>query len=481
MTFLKGTTIQSHTQIPTSDPGDFNYTVICSLETVEGSNNTPDVRELPPLTKLFVNVIVDLSYSMDSEGNLDHAKKAVKTMLTHMKGQNVAVKISAFHCMTLDITSEYTAITEETLLSLNAKIDALDTDGGAGTNISAALLSGMTHTVNQVAKVAGSHGYIVLLTDGIPNLGITDGKVIHTNLYSGMHAPINIGAIALGAQPERKFMEDITKGGKFFYAPNAKALHAAYEEIEAGFDQLLRNCDIECFDGSNQLLGSKKGSSRVGETISLAIDLSYEQLRTIEPNGNDRTLTFKWRHGPYFEGETSVTLTTGDQANGVLPPEIEAHRQLIEANRQIEAAIQSVGTDGVDVAIGRLVNLANTANVIAQNTPNVPSVAHRSMMINNAVHRTTTTLRSIHRHTPYANPSRHPRGEASVVASSLRRRAPAYRSLGSNARGDMDEEYNDSTNSDDYDIYDYDAPERHIPDASLDLIAGELSSQVTNY
>lgn len=484
MPYIVSSVVQSHKQIPLEDPGDFHYTLILSLATCEPGNDT--ATHVPDPTTLFVNVVIDLSYSMDSNDCLTHAKRAVKTMLKHIKGRDIAVKLSGFHIKHFSVTTDFKLVTDESLAEFDASIDGLTTQGGAGTNISDALFAARRDIDEEMAKVPGSHGYIVLMTDGCPNNGIQDGAVIYESLSNESKRPVNIGAIALGAQPERGFMTAITKGGKFFYAPNANALHDAYEEVESGFDQVVRNCDMRCVDACGRLLASKNGGMSKGETLSLAVDLEYAQMCAIPIVDGKKVLKLNWSAGGDHGGECEVVLTMGNGDPGDVPVEVVAHRQLLEVNRQIEEAIQATASQGVEVAIGRLVRVANAANVIAANTPNVPSVVYRSSMVNEAVRRTTSMLRQIDETPRPQHTSARRSSSYSVVARGLRQRvadiAPSSR-VGMDHDEDFDEDFDEDDNGEPTyrSLESTHTPSVAISNASLNLIAGEMSSQLSSY
>jgi len=371
--------VTSHSQIPAQDPGSFQYTAICTL-TVNDTIPAPD--------PLFLEMVIDKSYSMDTDDAISIAKNATKKMISHIKDANIHVRLTAFCNSTHDITTEYTMVTEETIGTILDKIDGLNTNGGGGTNISG-VLSVVMHRLNEKVKsVKGSQGYVVLLTDGQPNGGVQDSKLIEDAVYKNVDQSISIGAIALGDSPRKDFMINMTNGGKFFYAASPNDLNSAYEEVESGFYDVVRRCIIE---SSVPNMSSKQGSAPMDGTISLSVDLNHEQLMALpvdDASSGKHILKFTIKG---FE-PAIVEIPVGDSAVENDCPEITAHRQIQAASREIESAIQSASVDGTDAAIGRLVAVAENVQDIAASTP---SYQNRSRAVQHIVRRASENLRSV--------------------------------------------------------------------------------------
>lgn len=369
--------VTSHTQVPSVGDADFIYTAICVL--------TVQARRVE---HLYVDVVVDKSYSMQE--TLSTAKAAVKEMIVHMKDRSedgsIHVRISGFAVDVVCYTDGYVPVSADSVDMLHRAVDTIDLKNGDGTNISLAMQATLSGLNAAIEATPGSQGYVVLLTDGKPNRGETLAFRIHDEVHSHAKGEINIGAIALGDNPERRFMEELTKGGKFFYAPFAKDLYSAYEEVEGGLRNVVRHCKIE-----SAPFGLKYGSGAAGDTISLPIDLDHEQLMSLPRRDGKCVLTFTIEYnGDILNKELEIAI--GDESISEIPGEILAHRELVEANRRIEAAIQSAGTEGAEAAIGRLVNVAEAVAVVAQHTP---AVASRVASVRHAVDRATSQLRSL--------------------------------------------------------------------------------------
>lgn len=434
----------SHSKIPSTDPGNFEYTAICTLE----------VKEKVEMQKnLYVDCLVDKSYSMGN--NLELAKTAVKTMIRHMNKRSdrlqIHLRVSGFATDITTHTLGYVKVTDETVDALRLAVDEIDDQDGDGTNISLALEDAMVSMSEAITSTSGSQGYVIVLTDGRPNRGEGCANRIHTEVHRHAKGAINVGAIALGDAPERDFMNELTKGGRFFYASTGQDLPSAYEEVEGGLRDVVRHCKIHC------TFGDKFGSGSARDTISLPIDLNYAQLMTLPLRNGVRILEF------YIENEgvvvkKAVEIPVGDAGEEAdLPPEIVAHRELVQANINIEMAIQSAAQDGPEAAIGRLVEVTNAVNVIAHNTP---AMAMRSAHVRHAVRRATSQLQSFG---PTDEPSaRNVRARLAIPSltddDDEVSGFPVYRSITS-------------------------ASSSTLPpaQASLDLICAEASSQVSSF
>lgn len=93
---------------------------------------------------------------------------------------------------------------------------------------------------------AAVQGYVILLTDGEPTSGEHCPVTIKQHLYNEYVGalPISFGAIALGTQPRRAFMEPLFEGGRFAFAIDEDALQEAFARITDGFDDMDRNLSL---------------------------------------------------------------------------------------------------------------------------------------------------------------------------------------------------------------------------------------------
>ena len=442
----------SHKQIPNIDPGDdFKYTAMYT-HTIDKNMKIDD---------LYVDVIVDKSHSMGN--NLQIAKNAVVEMIDHMNnrsGCKLHVRVSGFATDFVVHSDGYVHVCDDSIASLKSAVNDINNRNGSTTNISLAMENAMKGLSEKIASSPGAQGYVIILTDGQANQGEYSSNRIHNVVYANARGQISVGAIALGNAPKKDYMEELTKGGKFFYAPTAKDLNSAYEEVESGFLDVVRHCKISAMGHV------KYGSGSPEDTISLVLDISHAELMMLPERDGKRILSFDMELDNCITQKT-IEIPTGDTAIEELPPEIVAHRELLEANRAVQEAIQSAANDGADAAIGRLVTVAETVNVIGNNAP---GMVGRARSMQHAVERATVHLRSL---------SSAPASEPHVA------RQDAIR----NVRQRSDTFYNDDEDCDLLLEPSYRScsasmpqmPQMPLPQASLDLISGEASSQMHNF
>ena len=125
-----------------------------------------------------------------------------------------------------------------------------------GTHIEAALCEATSRvssdivaqreTIEVESEKCAVQGYVVLLTDGQPTLGEECPSTLKQHLFNEYIGtlPISFGAIALGSQPRRSFIEPLFEGGRFAFAVDQQGLSAAFERITDGFKDIDRNLSL---------------------------------------------------------------------------------------------------------------------------------------------------------------------------------------------------------------------------------------------
>jgi hypothetical protein len=90
------------------------------------------------------------------------------------------------------------------------------------------------------------HGFILMLTDGMPTTGCTVGSKIRTDIqrdYIGA-LPINMACIVIGTSVYKSFMQPLFQDCRFAYSENSNDISAAVKTAMQGCDSMRRNISL---------------------------------------------------------------------------------------------------------------------------------------------------------------------------------------------------------------------------------------------
>lgn len=235
----------------------------------------------PPPPSLHVALCLDRSGSMGPY--MQKALDAAKTILhglveriTQQKLTDVRVTLMSFGSRVEEHVRSAPLPTLDAMTSFCNTLDqeCAHADMG-GTHIEAALCEATSRVSVDMIQNATQQGYVILLTDGEPTSGEHYPLTIKQHLFNEYVGalPISFGAIALGSQPRRAFMEPLFEGGRFAFAVDENGLQEAFTRITDGFDDIDRNLSL-VIDGHDVLCGNISQSQ---EWIHVLDDLVHTE------------------------------------------------------------------------------------------------------------------------------------------------------------------------------------------------------------
>lgn len=173
-----------------------------------------------------IGLVLDRSGSMSGEP-LEYVKKAARFVVDHV-GPKDTFSLTIFDDQVETIVPQTAVTNKELLRSLINGIQP-----GGGTNLSGGFLRGCQEVMKETRS--GHSNRVILLTDGMANVGITDPALLAAKARSVAEKGLSVSAVGVG----REFNEDLLIAiceagrGNYYYVKNA-------DEIPAVFAQELR-------------------------------------------------------------------------------------------------------------------------------------------------------------------------------------------------------------------------------------------------
>jgi Ca-activated chloride channel homolog len=281
--------------------------------------------ERQPLALTFV---IDVSGSMKEGDRLGLVKHALRLLLSELDARD-AVSIVAF-------SSEARLILPMTAAAsrglIESALDPLQPDGG--TNTEAGLRMGYEQAVAALTKF--SHNRVVLLTDGVANIGITDPNVLTASVERQRKAGIYLNTIGVGMNNHNDaLLEQLAdKGdGVCNYVDDAKeARRALVENFTGAFEPIARDVKVQVeFDPAQveryRLLGYENRAIADADFRNEKVDAGevnaghqvvalYEIVRTGGGDGPLAKVNLRWKQ-PHVNG---VALAGNEEATEISAP-----------------------------------------------------------------------------------------------------------------------------------------------------------------
>jgi Ca-activated chloride channel family protein len=286
-------------------------------------------NERMPLTLTF---IIDVSGSMRENSRLELVKHALRLLVAQLDARD-SISIVKF---STDASLVLPMVSARQRDLIESAIDPLQPEGS--TNTEAGLRMGYAQAVAALTK--GSNNRVVLLTDGVANVGITDPNALVAMVENQRKAGILLNTVGVGMNNHNdNLLEQLADKGDGLcnYVDDAKEVRRALvDNFTGAFETIARDVKIQVeFDPSQveryRLLGyenraiadqdfrnDKVDAGEVGaghQVVAL-----YEVMRTHgSGDGPLATVRVRWKK-PYTNGVAdSESDTATEIAQQVLP------------------------------------------------------------------------------------------------------------------------------------------------------------------
>ena len=230
-TALEVTGRLSHGTIPSASFDELYVEV-----SLAASERTPERR--PPLN---VALVIDRSGSMHGEPMVQ-AREAARTFVNGL-GEQDRITLVAFDHES-EVLVEPTAVTSEGRRRLHAAIDRIH--AGGTTNISGGLRDGFEAVERQATDEMVNR--VILMTDGIPNVGIIDHDGLAGKTRSIRQRGITVSTLGFGPSYDARLMGAMAEEGSgyFRHISNSADLELAFSnELNSLRDTVASGIEVE--------------------------------------------------------------------------------------------------------------------------------------------------------------------------------------------------------------------------------------------
>ncbi len=187
-----------------------------------------------------LTILIDTSGSMARENRLDLVKKALPSLLDQLRAGDRITLVACGERPSL-IAYNYQAENRASLLPL---ISSLRAEGGA--DLEKGLIEAYRLAVNSF--IPGANNRVVLLTDGVSNLGSRNPEHVLAEVEKCGRMGISNTIVALGGDGDDKFLEGLAnKGdGNYVFVETAEDAEKLFtDEFTARFNEIARNMKIQ--------------------------------------------------------------------------------------------------------------------------------------------------------------------------------------------------------------------------------------------
>lgn len=183
---------------------------------------TAEVNERTDLRPLNLALVIDKSGSMAADDKMSRVKESLRTLLSKLRPDDI-VSIVVFDT---DARVLFPASRIGDGYELRRAIDRIEPDGS--TNINGGLMLGYREAKKNFRKDATNR--VILLTDGIANVGVVEPKQIAANSSELNGQGIDLSTIGVGLDLDNDLLRTLAKSGRGLYH-----FISDYQDIEKVF------------------------------------------------------------------------------------------------------------------------------------------------------------------------------------------------------------------------------------------------------
>ena len=183
--------------------------------------------------------VIDTSASMNEDKKLENVKKSIHFLLDFLSADDIISIITFSEVAQVILNRVAVTVTEKE--NIRARISIIDVE--SNTNLSAGIVQSRECIISDSGKYKQG---ILLLTDGIANLGLTrpaDIMELVTNTISGDRAGTSISCVGYGIDHNVELLQNISTvgGGSYYVVNNIEDVACVFGDILGG----LISCSVQ--------------------------------------------------------------------------------------------------------------------------------------------------------------------------------------------------------------------------------------------
>jgi len=230
---------------------------------------TAEVNERTDLRPLNLVLVIDKSGSMSDSDKMSRVKEGLLTMLGKLRSDDL-VSIVTFDEQA-QVLSPSSAVGDGS--GLRRAISCLEP--GGSTNLHSGLMLGYAEAKKHFR--AGATNRVILLTDGIANVGVTDPGRIASESSEFNGQGIDLSTIGVGLELNNDLLRTLARSGRglYHFISDYKDINKVFvNEVQSLVSSVAKNVQVKIEYGPGLQLGKIYGySPRYGNgTVSVGLD-----------------------------------------------------------------------------------------------------------------------------------------------------------------------------------------------------------------
>lgn len=196
---------------------------------------------------LNLGLVLDRSGSMSDGGKMEYLKPAAKMAADRLTGKDAISVVEYDDAITLMWPAQRVSDTT----ALKRLIDQLEPRGS--TNLAGGTLRGIEEVQGFQGGDSGMMNRVLLLSDGLANVGITNPKEIGKLVSEARQRGVRVSAMGLGRDYDEDLMQNIAEmgGGNYYYVEHPTQLTRVFEqELMTAFRVSAKDIKVEFKAGS---------------------------------------------------------------------------------------------------------------------------------------------------------------------------------------------------------------------------------------
>lgn len=201
---------------------------------------TPATNDRTDLRPLNLVIVVDRSGSMTAEDKMSRVKQSLLTMIKGLRPTDLLAIVTFESSAQVLLPS---APLGDGTAARNA-IQSIEPDGS--TNLHGGLMLGYKEAARNFKE--GATNRVILLTDGIANVGVTNAQQIVTESKTYNERGIDLSTIGVGLDLDKDLLRDLARGGRglFHFVADVQDVEKVFvKELQSLVSPVARRVRVE--------------------------------------------------------------------------------------------------------------------------------------------------------------------------------------------------------------------------------------------